>query len=193
MHEVAWQQQMKRPLNIAPRATRRTRAPWRRQTCRDIACGHNLRKRFRNVTGRPFRARVADRKTCRWRANIAGEGRRVRPQARSGKGREGAGRLVDIKNAPNWIQWPRGPVWTSTRSRSARLLMQNLRKRMARPGRDGCAGACRGLWRLRMSWSSAAQTPLRGAERRPARASSVHELTASPRGTGVATRPVGSS
>ena len=103
VHEVAWQQQMKRPLNIAPR-TRRTRAPWRRKTSgRDNACG-NLRKRFRNVTGRPFRARVADRKTCRWRANIAGEGRRVRPQARSGKGREGAGRLVDIKSDSPSIQ-----------------------------------------------------------------------------------------
>ena len=81
------------------------RAPWRRQTSeRKTSCGHNLRKRSRNVTGRPFRARVADRKTCRWRANIAGEGRRVRPQARSGKGREGAGRMVDIKSDSPSIQ-----------------------------------------------------------------------------------------
>ena len=55
------------------------------------------------------------------------------------------------KTHPTGFSVHEAGFWSSTRSRSARLLMQNLRKRMARPGLDGCAGACRGLWRLCVS------------------------------------------
>ena len=88
----------------------------------------------------------------------------VRPQARSGKGREGAGRLVDIKNAPNWIQWPVEDRFGPTRSRSARLSDAKPPKADGPPGRDGCAGACRGLWRLQAVELCRTDASARGGE-----------------------------
>ena len=103
----------------------------------------------------------------------------MRPQARSGKGREGAGRLVDIKSDSPSIQ-------LATRTGLVFDQVKICSPSDAKPPKaDGPPGSSWLRWRVPRSVAPAyvvelcRTDALRGAERRPARASSVHKLPAS--------------